>query len=146
MNASDVLSRNSLPSDTDRVSEGTEHFTNNIISDKIPLSVSLDEIKSEKLSDPDLCLIIQRSVNTNIWDKKILPAFYRVRNDLIVKNSVLLKLNRLVIPKLLRQRMLDIAHQYHLGIVKTKGLLRENVWYRPRRITFNQKLSFVSSY
>ena len=36
MNASDVLSRNSLPSDTDRVSEGTEHFTNNIISDKIP--------------------------------------------------------------------------------------------------------------
>ena len=146
MIASDVLSRNSLPSDTDRVSEGTEHFTNNIISDKIPLSVSLGEIKSEKLSDPDLCLIIQRSVNTNIWDKKILPAFYRVRNDLIVKNSVLLKLNRLVIPKLLRQRMLDIAHQYHLGIVKTKGLLRENVWYRPRRITFNQKLSFVSSY
>ena len=127
MNASDVLSRNSLPSDTDRDSEGTEHFTNNIISDEIPLSVSLDELKSEKLSDPDLCLIIQ-SVNTNIWDKKILPAFYRVRNDLIVKNSILLKLNRLVIPKLLRQRMLDIAHQYHLGIVKTKGLLRENVW------------------
>ena len=79
MNASDVLSRNPLPSDTNTVREDTEHFINNIISDTVPLSVSLDEIKSETLSDPDLCLIIQ-SVNTNFWDKKILPPFCRVRN------------------------------------------------------------------
>ena len=42
-----------------------------------------------------------------------------------MKNSILLKSNRLVIPKLLRKRILDIAHQHHLGIVKTKRLLRE---------------------
>ena len=70
MNASDVLSRNPLPSDTNTVREDTEHFNNNIISD----AVSLDEIKRETLSDHDLCSIIQ-SVNTNFWDKKILPAF-----------------------------------------------------------------------
>ena len=75
MNASDVLSRNPLPSDTNTVSDDTEHFINNIISDAVPLSVSLDEIKSETLSDPDLCSIIH-SVYTNFWDKKILPAFY----------------------------------------------------------------------
>ena len=95
MNASDVLSRNPLPSDTNTVSEDTEHFINNIISDGVPLLVSLDEIRSETLSDPDLCSSIQ-SVNTNFWDKKILPAFYRVRNDLIVKNSILLRSNQLV--------------------------------------------------
>ena len=128
MNASDVLFRNSLPSDTNTVSKDTEHFINNIVSDVVPLSVSLDKIKSETLSDPDLCSIIH-SVNTNFWDKKILTAFYRVRNDLIVKNSVLLKSNSLVIPKLLRKRILDIAHQHHFGIVKTKGLLREKVWW-----------------
>ena len=108
MNASDVLFRNSLPSDTNTVSKETEHFINNIVSDVVPLSVSLDKIKSETLSDPDLCSIIH-SVNTNFWDKKILTAFYRVRNDLIVKNSILLKSNSLVIPKLLRKRILDIA-------------------------------------
>ena len=90
----------------------------------ILLVVSLDEIKSESLSDPGLCSIIQ-SVNTNFWDKKILPAFYRVRNDLIVKNSILLKSNSLVLPKLLRKRILYIAHQHHLGM----GLLREKVWW-----------------
>ena len=75
-----------------------------------------------------LCLIIQ-SVNTNFWDKKILPAFSRVRNDFIVKDLILLKSNLLVIPKLLRQSILDIAHQHYFRIVKTKGLLRENVWW-----------------
>ena len=55
MNASDVLFRNSLPSDTNTVSKDTEHFINNIVSDVVPLSVSLDKIKSETLSDPDLC-------------------------------------------------------------------------------------------
>ena len=74
MNASDVLSRNALPSDTNTVREDTEHFNNNIISDAVSLLVSLEEIKSETLSDHDLCSIIQ-SVNTNFWDKKILPAF-----------------------------------------------------------------------
>ena len=46
-----------------------------------------------------------------------------------MKNYILLKSNRLVIPKLLRKKNLDIAHQHHLGIVKTKGLLREKVWW-----------------
>ena len=36
MNASDVLYRNLLPSDTNTVSEDTEHFINNIISDVVP--------------------------------------------------------------------------------------------------------------
>ena len=75
-----------------------------------------------KLSDPDL------SVNTNLGTRKYYQHF-RVRNDLIVKNLILLKSNRLVIPKLLRKRILDIANQHCLGIVKTKRLLRENVWW-----------------
>ena len=55
MNASDVLSRNPLSTDTNTLTKDTEHFINNIISDAVPLSVSLDEIKSKTLSDPDLC-------------------------------------------------------------------------------------------
>ena len=63
------------------MSEDTEQFINNIISDAAPLSVSLDEIKK----------IIQ-SVNTKFWDRKILLAFYRVRNEIeIVKIKVLLR-------------------------------------------------------
>ena len=76
MIASDVLSRSPLLSDTNTISEDTEHFTDNIISYAVPLSVSFDEIKSETLSDPDLCSTI-KNLNTNFWDKD----FKRVRNE-----------------------------------------------------------------
>ena len=49
-----------------------------MISDAVPLSVSLDEIKSETLSDLELCSIIQ-SANTDFWDKKILQEFYKIK-------------------------------------------------------------------
>ena len=49
-----------------------------MISDAVPLSVSLDEIKSETLSDLELCSIIQ-SANKDFWDKKILQEFYKIK-------------------------------------------------------------------
>ena len=45
----------------------TQHFIDNIISYAVPLSVSFNEIKTEALSDPDLCSTIQ-NFNTNFWD------------------------------------------------------------------------------
>ena len=67
-------------------------------------SLALYEIRNETLSDPYLCSIIQ-SVNTNFGNKKLLPTFYKVRNDPTVKDSILLKSNRLVTQKLLRKRI-----------------------------------------
>ena len=57
MNVSNVLPRKQLPTDTNPVSEDTEHVIN-IISDAVALSVSFDEIKNETLSDLNLCSII----------------------------------------------------------------------------------------
>ena len=54
---SNVLPRKPLPTDTNPVSEDTEHVIN-IISDAVALSVSFDEIKNETLSDLNLCSII----------------------------------------------------------------------------------------
>ncbi|XP_033112370.1 uncharacterized protein LOC117113191 [Anneissia japonica] len=36
---------------------------------------------------------------------------------------------RIVLPVALRQQAIDLAHASHQGIVKTKQLLRENVWF-----------------
>jgi hypothetical protein len=35
----------------------------------------------------------------------------------------------LVIPRKLRQRILQLAHESHQGVLKTKQLLREKVWW-----------------
>lgn len=43
--------------------------------------------------------------------------------------DVLLRGTRLVIPLSLQRHVVDLAHAGHLGIVKTKTLLREKVWF-----------------
>ena len=41
----------------------------------------------------------------------------------------MLKSDRLVLPAVLQERIVYIAHEGHLRIVKTKALLREKVWF-----------------
>ena len=43
--------------------------------------------------------------------------------------NVLVRGTRLVIPKALQKRIVQLAHEEHLGVVKTKLLIREKVWF-----------------
>ena len=42
---------------------------------------------------------------------------------------MLLKSDRLVVPSMLQEQIVDIVHEGHLGIVKMKALLGEKVWF-----------------
>ena len=42
--------------------------------------------------------------------------------------QVIIRGTKLVIPKELQRRVVDLAHEGHQGITKTKALLREKVW------------------
>ena len=42
---------------------------------------------------------------------------------------LLQKGNQIVIPNLLQKQIIDLTHSGHQGIVKTKSLLREKVWF-----------------
>ena len=48
-----------------------------------------------------------------------------------VYDDVILRDHRIVVPPSLRQKVVDIAHRRptHQGIVKTKQLIREKVWF-----------------
>ena len=45
------------------------------------------------------------------------------------ESNLILCGSRIVIPTSLQQRAIDIAHEGHQGMVKTKKLLREKVWF-----------------
>ena len=47
----------------------------------------------------------------------------------VQRGEILLHDNRLVIPKNLQPKVVELAHQSHLGIVKTKQLLREKMYF-----------------
>ena len=54
---------------------------------------------------------------------------HKVRQELTVCDKVILKRNLLVLPKSLHNRALNLAHQGHLGLSKTKALIREKTWF-----------------
>ena len=43
--------------------------------------------------------------------------------------KIVLRGRRIVVPATLQQEVLKLAHSGHQGIVKTKALLREKVWF-----------------
>ena len=43
--------------------------------------------------------------------------------------DLLLREHRIVIAETLREKIIDIAHEGHMGMTKTKALLREKMWF-----------------
>jgi len=54
----------------------------------------------------------------------------KYKEELSVTNDgLILKGNKMIIPSKLQRRILEIAHAGHIGIVKTKALIRSKVWF-----------------
>ena len=52
-----------------------------------------------------------------------------MRQELCNYGNLLLRGTRIIIPKELRKRVLELAHEGHQGIVKTKSMFRMKVWW-----------------
>lgn len=73
--------------------------------------------------------VVITALKTGQWHPDI-HRFYHSRSELTVtETNLLLHGTRIVMPQALRSRTLNIAHQGHQGIVKTKELLRSKVWW-----------------
>ena len=104
------------------------------------LRMSLTEIKKATKDDPTLQNLIEL-INSDNWkltelsshnaDAKELKHFSKIKEELTVNDTgdLILRRNRIVIPKALRKQTLALAHEGHQGIVKTKQLIREKVWF-----------------
>ncbi|XP_064475779.1 uncharacterized protein K02A2.6-like [Ornithodoros turicata] len=65
-----------------------------------------------------------------MWRSPKPKPFARVKEELTVTdNDLILRGTRLVVPKSLQMRAVEVAHRGHQGIVKTKQLMSEKVWF-----------------
>ncbi|CAH3157735.1 unnamed protein product [Porites evermanni] len=55
--------------------------------------------------------------------------YKRLKDEFSVYNGVALRMNRIFIPLTLRSRAVELARLGHQGIVKTKQLIRDKVWF-----------------
>ena len=71
-----------------------------------------------------------KTLNDENVDMEELTSLRSIRDELTVhSDNVLLRDKRIVLPKSLRDRAVQIAHEGHQGITRTKSFLRSKVWF-----------------
>ena len=131
-NPADYFSRkptDEASNDDNQDIKDTEGFINSLLIATTPNSISLQEVLSESVRDKTISDLVAR-LNDNQWHMSPhIQCYEKVKDLLSVKNGLVLKEDKLLIPSSLRQRCMDIAHSTHLGIEKTKQFLRSKVWW-----------------
>ena len=140
-NPADYMSRHPIEGNIpSRSSRMAEEYVNFVIDNVVPKAMTLEEVQTETKNDPTLCKVIHflsaghwrhAPQDSDYTDYPMLKALYRLRNELTVNagENVILRGTRLVLPTSLQHKAISLAHDGHLGIVKTKQLVREKVWF-----------------
>lgn len=104
-----------------------ENFINLVIEQSRPVAVTLRELKEACETDRELSLV-RNGVYQNNWDQSV--NNYKIfQHELCFQDELLLRGSKIVIPSVLRQKVLEAAHEGHPGIVAMKMRLRTKVWW-----------------
>ena len=132
-NIADYMSRHPVNGD-DMVLDGVlENYVNFISEHAIPRAMTRAElVKYTKDDDILMCLLAwvrDEPCNSTKMDeaKSIYNRF--ISEITITDDDLIMRGDKLIIPVGLHKRTLEIAHEGHQGISKTKALLRTKVWF-----------------
>ena len=107
----------------------TEDYINLIARCSVPKTLTLEEVETAMDSDKTL-RGVRAAIKLNKWHYDLVETFKPIKDELTVTSKgVVLRGTRIVLPQSLQQRAVDIAHATHLGLSKTKALIREKVWF-----------------
>ncbi|XP_022800415.1 uncharacterized protein K02A2.6-like [Stylophora pistillata] len=125
-NIADALSRLTTLQASEKCRYDDEHVRM-VALKAVPVAIKIQEIESASAEDEELQAVRNCLVSGN-WEKGP-RSFMMVRKELTFIGQVILRGRRIVIPKVLRLRVLELAHEGHQGIVKMKERLRSKVWW-----------------
>ena len=128
-NPADMLSRLPLPNTVHRGRNIAEEYVHYIARNAVPKAMSLTQLQQATSQDPVLQQVHQSVVSGNWTKTKETHPYFCVKDELTATESLLLRGSRIVIPASLQSTALQLAHEGHQGIVRTKQLLREKVWW-----------------
>lgn len=127
MNIADSLSRLLKLNQDGLIDKSNEYSLWQIVEFSRPIAIKSEEIKEESVNDPEMEKI-KLALEDGDWNE-ISMDYKVIEQELCWVDGVLLRGYKIVIPKSLRQRVLELAHESHQGIVAMKGRLRSKVWW-----------------
>ena len=122
----DYLSRHPLP---ENGKDHVEKYVNAAI--QADHAIVWSKIKEATAEDKELTELTE-TIETGNWEeaKQFLKPYYEIRDELFVADGVIMRMDRIVPPQSLRQRIIQSAHrQGHLGVSKTKEMIRRKYWF-----------------
>ena len=97
-------------------------------SEAIPAALTPKEV--ELASEKDLTLqLVRQAVMTNDWSRLQGSIYRAVKDELWIFGQLVMRGTRIVMPKILWQHTIKLAHEGHQGMVRTKARLRGKVWW-----------------
>ncbi|KAG1699379.1 hypothetical protein GQR58_005524 [Nymphon striatum] len=96
-------------------------------SNMVPKAMSWVEIKTASERCDEITEVRRALHNSDFGN--CMNQYRVLKEELSEIDGILLRGDRIVIPKSLRSRVVAIAHEGHQGVVKTKSLLRTKVWW-----------------
>ena len=106
---------------------------NFVVDNSVPRAITREKIAKATKNDKDmqsLISAIKSSDREMVKKSKNLEDFAKVFDDLTISSDgIILRKHQIVVPTALREALVDIAHEGHLGIVKTKQMMRLKTWF-----------------
>ena len=105
----------------------TEEYVRMVAVNATPHAMTTREIERASAEDEELTEVF-RCWKAGDWSTA--PSPYRLlRHEITVVGRLVMRGMRIVVPASLRKRVLELAHEGHQGIVKTKDRLQSKVWW-----------------
>ena len=124
-NSVDYMSRHPSKSSTRKQEHITEAYVNFVARNAVPKAMTLEEIQQATNNDQAM-KGLRASIRLNQWDNDIVKPYKSVKDELTVTSeNIILRGTRILIPESLQQKAIELAHQSHQRLAKTKALLRE---------------------
>ncbi|XP_058837536.1 uncharacterized protein K02A2.6-like [Topomyia yanbarensis] len=129
-NIADPLSRLSASADANEVDISDDQIYINAITESVAIDVS--EIRDALDSDPELHSV-KRALISGSWsdecDTATAKEYAPFQKELSLLEGYVIRGCRLVVPRSLRSRMLQLAHEGHSGETSMTSRLRDRVWW-----------------
>lgn len=92
------------------------------------LALTTSEVRAVTSGDVEIQLVKSHLKNNTKWPEEI-RAFQPFQKELYTVGEALMKQEKMIVPKSLRDRALRAAHRSHPGMSTMKNILRQGLWW-----------------
>lgn len=131
-NVADYFSRQPVGSNESKEesSEKSEAYINAIAESSRPHALTMSEMIKHTNLDQELNELKTHMTSGNKKLAAKMAHYGQIISEITqTSDGLMLRGSRIIVPKSLQRRTIELAHQGHQGVVKTKALIRSKVWF-----------------